>query len=184
MSKNIPALFIRSKHQPYRRAGFSFSRQGVGIALAALTDDQVQVLKNDPRLDVEECTFPAEEAVEAPTTTDPAKPHQVILVGSDTLPASFKFGELEAVLGDIVAIAFSASGKTEAEWNDPVFESERDAQLHDAVAGLTENPEIFQAYLDERLKSTQPKAAAPKAAKQPKAVSKTAKPTKQAKAAK
>lgn len=60
--KQIPALFIKSKHEPYRRAGFEFSRAGIGIALAALTEAQVSLLKNDPHLVVEECTFPAEDA--------------------------------------------------------------------------------------------------------------------------
>lgn len=60
-----PALYIRSKHEPYRRAGFAHSRAGFGVALDALTEDQVTLLKNDPHLTVEECTFDSEEDAEA-----------------------------------------------------------------------------------------------------------------------
>lgn len=63
--KDIPALFIRTKHDGvYRRAGFKFNRQGYGIALSALDKDQVKLLKADPHLRVEECTFPADELVD------------------------------------------------------------------------------------------------------------------------
>jgi hypothetical protein len=56
-----PGLFIRSKHEPYRRAGFAHSRTGVGIALSALTEKQIQLLKGDPHLVVEDCTFEGDD---------------------------------------------------------------------------------------------------------------------------
>ena len=62
----VPALYIRSKHEPYRRAGFAHSRAGFGVALDALTEDQVALLKSDPHLVVEECTIDPEEAVQSP----------------------------------------------------------------------------------------------------------------------
>jgi hypothetical protein len=53
--KSVPALFIRSKPQlGFRRCGFRFEREGFGIALDALTADQVQALRNEPNLIVEE----------------------------------------------------------------------------------------------------------------------------------
>ncbi|MCE8027539.1 hypothetical protein HOP54_02395 [Halomonas daqingensis] len=60
----IPALFIRTKRRfkSRRRAGFRFSREGYGIALEALSEEQIAAIKADPALEVEECTFPAEEA--------------------------------------------------------------------------------------------------------------------------
>lgn len=61
----INALYIKSKHEPYRRAGFEHSRQGFGVALELLTEEQIAVLKNDPHLVVEECTFPSDEDLAA-----------------------------------------------------------------------------------------------------------------------
>ncbi|WP_200880089.1 hypothetical protein [Halomonas salina] len=59
----IPALFVRTKRRfkSRRRAGFRFTREGLGIARSALTDEQVEQLQADPALEVEECTFPAED---------------------------------------------------------------------------------------------------------------------------
>lgn len=58
----IPALFVRTKRRikSRRRAGFRFTREGHGIALEALSDAQVEQLKSDPALEVEECTVPAD----------------------------------------------------------------------------------------------------------------------------
>lgn len=63
--KEVPALFVRSLHEPYRRAGFAFSRAGIGIALSALSKEQIKALQEDPRLVVEECTFPADAVAAA-----------------------------------------------------------------------------------------------------------------------
>ncbi|MDC8804220.1 hypothetical protein PRZ61_12285 [Halomonas pacifica] len=58
----IPALFIRTKrrYKSRRRAGHRFSREGYAIALAALSEGQIEQLKADPALEVEECSFPAD----------------------------------------------------------------------------------------------------------------------------
>ena len=58
----IPALFVRTKRRfkSRRRVGFRFTREGLGIALEALSAEEIAALKADPALEVEECTFPAE----------------------------------------------------------------------------------------------------------------------------
>lgn len=53
----IPALWIRSVTPSFRRCGFTFTREGHGIALSALTEDQVEVLMNEPNLVVEHTCF-------------------------------------------------------------------------------------------------------------------------------
>ncbi|MDO0944654.1 HI1506-related protein [Chromohalobacter israelensis] len=60
----IPMLYVRTKKRfgSRRRAGFRFNREGFGIALDALSDEQVASLKADPTLVVEEGTVPASEA--------------------------------------------------------------------------------------------------------------------------
>jgi hypothetical protein len=58
---DIAALWIRSvKPEGFRRCGFRFGPEGVGIALDALTDDQVEILSNDPNLVVEPTWVEAE----------------------------------------------------------------------------------------------------------------------------
>ncbi|GEK71594.1 MULTISPECIES: hypothetical protein [Halomonas] len=59
----IPAVFVRTRKRygSRRRAGFRFTQEGLGIALSALSDEQLEALHADPALEVEECTFPAEE---------------------------------------------------------------------------------------------------------------------------
>lgn len=61
-SGEIPALFVRTRKRfgSRRRAGFRFTREGMGVALESLTSEQVAALKKDPALEVEECTVPAE----------------------------------------------------------------------------------------------------------------------------
>lgn len=63
----IPAVFVRTRRgiKSRRRAGFRFTREGHGIALSALSDEQLEQLQVDPALEVEECTFPAEPDGEA-----------------------------------------------------------------------------------------------------------------------
>ena len=63
-AKPIDGLFIRSKSKyGFRRCGFQFCADGVGIALSALTPEQIETLKAEPALIVEESTF-ADETVE------------------------------------------------------------------------------------------------------------------------
>lgn len=41
----------------FRRAGFGFNEQGSGIALSALSDEQLEALENETSLVVEPCSF-------------------------------------------------------------------------------------------------------------------------------
>ena len=43
-----------------RRAGYRISREGVAIALNRLTDAQLAQLRDDPALEVKDCTMPIE----------------------------------------------------------------------------------------------------------------------------
>lgn len=43
--------------QGFRRCGFRFTREGFGIALAALTAEQIEQLENEPNLKVERGIF-------------------------------------------------------------------------------------------------------------------------------
>lgn len=61
-SKKIPALFIRSLSKTgFRRAGFAFNAEGSGIALDALSKEQIEQLRNEPALHVEECEIDSAE---------------------------------------------------------------------------------------------------------------------------
>lgn len=53
----IPGLWIRSVPPTFRRCGFAFTREGMGIALHALTEEQVEVLVSEPNLVVEHTVF-------------------------------------------------------------------------------------------------------------------------------
>jgi hypothetical protein len=43
--------------QGFRRLGYRFTREGFGIALSALTPEQVEILENEPNLKVERGVF-------------------------------------------------------------------------------------------------------------------------------
>jgi len=66
--EETPGVFVRTKRRikSRRRAGFRFNREGVGIALELLSEEQLQQLRADPALEVEDCTFPLEEATSEP----------------------------------------------------------------------------------------------------------------------
>lgn len=66
--EETPGVFVRTKRRikSRRRAGFRFNREGVGIALELLSEEQLQQLRDDPALEVEDCTFPLEEATSEP----------------------------------------------------------------------------------------------------------------------
>lgn len=61
-SGEIDAVWVTSVPKSFRRAGFRFDRNGVGIALEALSEDQLDALESEPNLKVERCTFPIEES--------------------------------------------------------------------------------------------------------------------------
>lgn len=51
----IAVLWIKAKGLPRRcRAGFCFDADGYGIAVASLSDEQLEALKGDPYLSIEE----------------------------------------------------------------------------------------------------------------------------------
>ena len=66
--EEMPGVFVRTKRRikSRRRAGFRFNREGVGIALELLSEEQLQQLRDDPALEVEDCTFPLTEATSEP----------------------------------------------------------------------------------------------------------------------
>lgn len=54
----IEGLWITAiPEQGFRRCGFRFTREGVGIALDALTAGQIETLENEPNLKVERGIF-------------------------------------------------------------------------------------------------------------------------------
>lgn len=65
--KNVPAmcdaLFVKSRGASFRRAGWNFNREGHGIALTLLSDEQIALLENEPNLIVERCQVPLDEDV-------------------------------------------------------------------------------------------------------------------------
>lgn len=58
--EETPGVFVRTKRRikSRRRAGFRFNREGTGIALELLSEEQLTQLRDDPALEVEDCTFP------------------------------------------------------------------------------------------------------------------------------
>lgn len=62
--EETPGVFVRTKRRikSRRRAGFRFNREGTGIALELLSEEQLTQLRDDPALEVEDCTFPLAEA--------------------------------------------------------------------------------------------------------------------------
>ena len=86
-------IFVRSMPETFRRAGFTFTREGVSLALSALTQEQLKAIEEEPLLNVQYMEFPviAEDdqvlgkqaddsakdlASTAPVVTPPANPAQ------------------------------------------------------------------------------------------------------------
>lgn len=51
-------IFVRSMPETFRRAGFTFTREGVGLALTALTQEQLKAIEEEPLLNVQYMEFP------------------------------------------------------------------------------------------------------------------------------
>jgi len=66
--EEMPGVFVRTKRRfkSRRRAGHRFNREGTGIALELLSEEQLQQLRDDPALEVKDCTFPLDEATSEP----------------------------------------------------------------------------------------------------------------------
>lgn len=60
----VDVLWIRSVPESFRRCGFRFNREGFGIALDALTDEQIETLVNEPNLVVSGTYITAEDDAE------------------------------------------------------------------------------------------------------------------------
>lgn len=55
---DVEGLWVTAvPEQGFRRCGFRFTREGVGIALSALTEAQIEQLENEPNLKVERGIF-------------------------------------------------------------------------------------------------------------------------------
>lgn len=61
--KTVEGIFVRSFPPTFRRAGFAFTSEGMGIALDAISAEQLQALQDEPMLSVEFCDFPVDDAV-------------------------------------------------------------------------------------------------------------------------
>jgi hypothetical protein len=66
--EEMPGVFVRTKRRfkSRRRAGHRFNREGTGIALELLSEEQLQQLRDDPALEVKDCTFRLDEATSEP----------------------------------------------------------------------------------------------------------------------
>lgn len=57
--EDIEGIFVKAVPGAtgFRRAGFAFDETGYGIALGALSEEQLEAIENEPRLITERCTF-------------------------------------------------------------------------------------------------------------------------------
>lgn len=55
----LPGIFVRSFSEVFRRAGHVFTREGHGLLLENLTEEQLKAIREEPMLSVQECEFPA-----------------------------------------------------------------------------------------------------------------------------
>ncbi|MEE2577347.1 hypothetical protein QO176_31930, partial [Pseudomonas aeruginosa] len=55
--QSVEGIFVRSYPPTFRRAGFAFTSEGIGIALSALTEAQHMAIKEEPQLRDESCEF-------------------------------------------------------------------------------------------------------------------------------
>lgn len=124
----------------FRRAGIQFTRDGVEIDTSKLKKGELEAIESDTNLIV---TRNKEEGGNK----------SEILLGSNIQPATFKFGDHDAQLGDIVSFAFNVSKKTIAEWNDSAFDDEREQLLQQCVDGFTADPSLFAKFVEERAKA-------------------------------
>ncbi len=54
-------LWVVARHEPYFRNGFEMKKAGVGFALEALTEQQIERFKSDPHMVVSEVEFDDDE---------------------------------------------------------------------------------------------------------------------------
>ncbi|MCM2318066.1 MAG: hypothetical protein NDI93_01910 [Pseudomonas sp.] len=61
----LEGLFVRSLAPTFRRAGFEFTREGHGLLLADLSEEQIKAIETEPLLSVTYCEFPATAEADA-----------------------------------------------------------------------------------------------------------------------
>ncbi|WP_447588651.1 HI1506-related protein [Aquipseudomonas campi] len=55
----LPAIYVRSLPETFRRAGHVFTREGHGLLLDDLSKEQLKAIREEPMLSVQECEIPA-----------------------------------------------------------------------------------------------------------------------------
>lgn len=60
--KMLDGIFVRSLAPRFRRAGFEFTREGYGLLLADLSEEQLKAIEGEPLLSVERIEIPATAA--------------------------------------------------------------------------------------------------------------------------
>lgn len=61
----LDGIFVRSLPDTFRRAGFTFTREGHGLLLANLTQQQLDAIEAEPLLSVTYAQFPATAEADA-----------------------------------------------------------------------------------------------------------------------
>jgi hypothetical protein len=61
----LDGIFVRSLPDTFRRAGFTFTREGHGLLLANLTQEQLDAIEAEPLLSVTYAQFPATAEADA-----------------------------------------------------------------------------------------------------------------------
>jgi len=61
----LDGIFVRSLPETFRRAGFTFTREGHGLLLANLTQQQLDAIEAEPLLSVTYAQFPATAEADA-----------------------------------------------------------------------------------------------------------------------
>lgn len=61
----LDGIFVRSLPATFRRAGFTFTREGVGLLLANLSPQQLDAIEAEPLLSVTHAQFPATAEADA-----------------------------------------------------------------------------------------------------------------------
>ncbi len=75
--KMLDGIYVRSLPDVFRRAGHTFTREGHGLLVKDLTEEQLKAIREEPMLSVQECEIPA-------TAEDDALLQQQ--AGSETAP--------------------------------------------------------------------------------------------------
>lgn len=63
--KTLPGIFVRSFAPSFRRAGFTFTQEGFGLLIQDLSEAQLEAIRGEPLLHVQESEFPATEGEDA-----------------------------------------------------------------------------------------------------------------------